>query len=43
LQEEVLEKRRHILGSEHPDMLTSINNLALTYSPQSKTDEAVAL
>ena len=28
LQEKVLEIRRRILGEEHPDTLTSMNNLA---------------
>jgi len=32
LQEEVLQKRRRILGEEHPDTLASMNNLANTYS-----------
>ena len=29
MQEEVLEKRRRILGEDHPDTLVSMNNLAL--------------
>jgi hypothetical protein len=28
LREEVLEKRKRILGEEHPDTLTSMNDLA---------------
>ena len=43
LQEEVLQKRRRILGEEHPDTLRSMNNLALTYSDQGRTGEAAAL
>jgi len=27
---QVMEIRKRVLGSEHPDMLTSINNLAFT-------------
>src|SRR5437762_5447942 len=38
LLEEVLEKRRKILGVEHPDTLTSMNNLASTYRDQGRTD-----
>jgi Tetratricopeptide repeat/NB-ARC domain len=32
-----------ILGAEHPNTLTSMNNLALTYRDQGKTGEAAAL
>ena len=38
-----LEKRRRILGAEHPDTLMSMNNLASTYWAQGKTAEAAAL
>jgi hypothetical protein len=43
LGEEVLEKHRRILGAQHPDTLTSMNNLALTYSTHGKTGEVAAL
>jgi tetratricopeptide (TPR) repeat protein len=43
LQEEVLQKRRRILGEELPDTLRSMNNLANTYSDQGRTGEAAAL
>ena len=39
----VLEKRKHLLGEEHPDTLTSMANLAFTYSDQGKRKEAEAL
>ena len=43
LEEEVLQKRRRILGDDHPDTLTAMNNLALTYWRQGRTGEAAAL
>jgi len=43
LQEKVLEVQRRILGKEHPDTLTSMNNLALTYSDLGRTNDAMAL
>jgi hypothetical protein len=43
LEEEVLEKRREILGVEHPDTLTLMGNLASTYWAQGKMAEAAAL
>ena len=36
-------KFRRILGEEHPDTLTSMANLAATYSDQGRTGEAAAL
>jgi hypothetical protein len=33
---DVMETRKRILGIEHPDTLTSINNLASTYSDQGR-------
>ncbi|OCL01560.1 hypothetical protein AOQ84DRAFT_306480, partial [Glonium stellatum] len=30
IKREVLEKRRHILGDEHPDTIAAMNNLANT-------------
>jgi hypothetical protein len=38
-----LEKRRRILGADHPDTLTSMGNLASTYRDQGRTTEAAAL
>ena len=43
LHEECLEKRRSILGNDHPNTLTSINNLVLLYKKQGKYDEALPL
>ena len=43
LQEEVLEKSKRILGDDHPDTLTTMNNLAVTYRAQGKTAEAAVL
>jgi len=43
LQEEVLEKRGRIQGDDHPDALTTMHNLALTYWQQGKTVEVAAL
>jgi hypothetical protein len=34
---------KRVLGLEHPDTLTSINNLALTYSRQGRWQEAEEL
>jgi hypothetical protein len=39
----VMEKRKHLLGEEHPHTLTSMGNLASTYSNQGKWKEAEAL
>ena len=35
-----MEKSKEILGVDHPDTLTSMANLALTYWQQGRTDEA---
>ena len=43
LQVVVMEKRKHLLGEEHPDTLTSMANLASTYWNQGKLKEAEAL
>ena len=43
LQEEVLEKRRRILGEEHPDTLRAMNNLGWTYLQQGRAAEAATL
>ena len=40
MHEEVLAKRKLTLGHDHPDTLTSMHNLALTYSQQGKFTEA---
>ena len=39
----VMEKRKHALGEEHPDTLTSMANLASTYRNQGQWKEAKAL
>jgi tetratricopeptide (TPR) repeat protein len=39
----VLARRRLVLGSKHPDTLTSMANLALVYESQKKFDEAIKL
>jgi hypothetical protein len=31
-----MEKRKHVLGEEHPDTLTSMANLAATYQNQGR-------
>jgi len=33
----------HLLGSDHPDVLTSRNNLAYAYAAAGRLDEAIAL
>lgn len=35
--------RNRILGSEHPDTLSAMNNLAATYSDLGRDTEAIAL
>ncbi|RGP69012.1 kinesin light chain 3 [Fusarium sporotrichioides] len=40
LEVEVMETRKAKLGADHPDTLTSMNNLALTYSYQGRWEEA---
>jgi GTPase SAR1 family protein len=37
---EVAERRKKVLGAEHPDTLTTMNNLALTYTNQGRWKEA---
>jgi len=39
----VMEKKKHLLGEEHPHTLTSMANLAATYRNQGKWKEAEAL
>ncbi|KAK3939624.1 P-loop containing nucleoside triphosphate hydrolase protein [Diplogelasinospora grovesii] len=43
MKKEVLEKRQRILGDEHPDTISAMNNLANTLGDQGKLDEAVAM
>ncbi|MCJ1349722.1 hypothetical protein MMC31_007963, partial [Peltigera leucophlebia] len=43
LGEKVLEARQRTLGSEHPDTLGSMNNLAISYSYLGRTQEAMDL
>jgi len=38
-----MEIRKNVLGLEHPDMLTSMNNLAFTYQRQGRWKEAEEL
>jgi Tetratricopeptide repeat len=37
------ETRRRVLGEEHPDTLSSMNNLAFTLQGQGRNDKAVNL
>jgi hypothetical protein len=39
----VVETRVRVLGSEHPDTLTSMNNIAFTWKGQGRDEEAVRL
>jgi hypothetical protein len=39
----VMEKRKHLLGEEHPHTLTSMGNLASIYRDQGKLKEADTL
>jgi hypothetical protein len=38
-----LEKRKRFLGKDHPDTLTSMNDLAMTYRSQGNMTEAAEL
>jgi hypothetical protein len=40
IEREVLEARKRVLGAEHPDTLTSANNLAASLADQGKYAEA---
>jgi hypothetical protein len=40
---QVMETRRRIVGKEHPDTLTSMNNLAFTMKEQGRKIEAIKL
>jgi len=41
--ERVLEARRRVLGEEHPDTLTSLNDLGIVYMNQGKLVESTDL
>jgi len=43
LEEKALQKRRQVLGNDHPQTLTSMVSLAMIYQKQGKLAEAVAL
>ncbi|KAB5515652.1 hypothetical protein GE09DRAFT_1045767 [Coniochaeta sp. 2T2.1] len=43
MKKEVLEKRQRILGDEHPDTITAMNNLAITLGDMGKREEAAAM
>jgi tetratricopeptide (TPR) repeat protein len=43
LEKQVMQTTKRVLGDEHPDTLTSINNLASTYSDQGQWKEAEEL
>ncbi|KAF1922859.1 uncharacterized protein M421DRAFT_338260 [Didymella exigua CBS 183.55] len=43
LEVQVMETSSRVLGKEHPDTLTSMNNLAFTLKSQSRNQEALAL
>jgi Tetratricopeptide repeat len=38
-----METKKRVLGAEHPDTLTSMNNLACTWKSQGRVHEALAL
>ena len=40
MEKEVLEKRRKILGEEHPDTISAMNKLANTFGGQEMLDKA---
>ncbi|KAL8777872.1 MAG: hypothetical protein Q9194_002319, partial [Teloschistes cf. exilis] len=43
LQAQAMETTKRVLGEEHPDTLTNMNNLALTYRNQGRWKEAEEL
>jgi tetratricopeptide (TPR) repeat protein len=43
LYQQALEMRRRLLGEEHPDVATSLNNLAGLYESQGRYSEAEPL
>jgi tetratricopeptide (TPR) repeat protein len=40
---QALELRKRLLGEDHPDVATSLNNLALLYESQGRYDQAEPL
>ena len=40
---QVMETRKRVLGAEHPDTLTRMNNLAHTFHLQGRNKEAIQL
>jgi hypothetical protein len=43
MKREVLEKRKRILGDEHPDTISAMNNLAVILWDQGKLDKAASM
>jgi Tetratricopeptide repeat len=43
LEAQVMEMRKRVLGEEHPDTLTSMNNLAFTWKGKGHNDKAISL
>ncbi|EMD58161.1 hypothetical protein COCSADRAFT_104582, partial [Bipolaris sorokiniana ND90Pr] len=43
LDVQVMQMRKRVLGDEHPNTLTSTNNLAFTLQSQARREEALAL
>ncbi|KAF2834982.1 hypothetical protein M501DRAFT_943158, partial [Patellaria atrata CBS 101060] len=43
LEVQVMETRKRVLGEEHPNTLTSMNNLAFTFKLQGRKDDAILL
>ncbi|KAF2186328.1 hypothetical protein K469DRAFT_664253 [Zopfia rhizophila CBS 207.26] len=43
LDVQVIDKRKRVLGAEHPDTLTSMPNLAFTLKSQRRNEEAILL
>ncbi len=43
MEKEVLEKRTRILGEEHPDTISAMNNLDVTFGDQGKLGEAASM
>jgi hypothetical protein len=43
LDVQVMETAKRVLGNEHPDTLTSMNNLAFTLKSQNRDEEALSL
>ena len=43
LESQVMDTRKRVLGEEHPDTLTSMNNLAFTWKENGRHVEALKL